>query len=111
MAYFSNTLSKAERNNCVTRRQLVAVVKTLEHFHKYLYGQESHLRTDQSTLNWRLSFRNLEGQTARWVRRLQEDSFSSEHRQMRKHTKADAFPWKPCSEECACCQKVEGQAA
>jgi hypothetical protein len=72
IAYFSKTLSKPERNYCVTRRELLAIVKTLEHFHKYLYGQEFHLRTDHSALTWLLSFRNLEGQTARWVQRLQE---------------------------------------
>ena len=42
VSYFSKRLSKAERNYCVTRRELLAIVKTLEHFHKYLYGQEYH---------------------------------------------------------------------
>jgi len=69
---FSKTLSKAKRNYCVTCRELLATVKTLEHFHKYLYGQEFHLRTDHSALTWLLSIRNLEGQTARWVQCLQE---------------------------------------
>jgi hypothetical protein len=64
VAFFSKTLSKAERN-CVTRRELLIVVKTLEHFHIYLYGQEFHLRADHSALTWLLSFKNLEGQTAR----------------------------------------------
>jgi hypothetical protein len=38
IAYYSKTLNKAERNYCVTRRELLAIVRTLEHFHKYLYG-------------------------------------------------------------------------
>jgi hypothetical protein len=42
IAYYSKTLmDKAERDYCVTRRELLAIVRTLEHFHKYLYGQES----------------------------------------------------------------------
>jgi len=64
VAYFNKTLSKAERNYFVTHRELLAIVKTLENFHKYLYGQEFHLCTDHSALAWLLSFRNLEGQTA-----------------------------------------------
>jgi hypothetical protein len=38
IAYFSKTLNKPERNYCVTRWELLAIVRTLEHFHKYLYG-------------------------------------------------------------------------
>jgi hypothetical protein len=50
IAYYSKTLNKAERNYCFTRRELLAMVRTLEHFHKYLYGQQFHLRTDHSAL-------------------------------------------------------------
>ena len=106
VTYFSKT-SKAERDYCVTSRELLAIVKTLEHIHKYLYGQEFHLRTDHSALTWLLSFRNLEGQTARWVQRLQEYHFTSEHRQGIRHTNADARSRRPCPEECSHCRKVE----
>jgi hypothetical protein len=71
-AYYSKTLNKAERNYWVTRRQLLATVRTLEHFHKYVYGKQFHLRTEHSALTWLMSFKNLEGQTARWIQRLQE---------------------------------------
>ena len=110
IAYFSKTLSKAERNYCVTRRELLAIVKTLECFHKYLYGQEFHLRTDHSALTWLLSFRNLEGRTARSIQRLQEYSFTSEHRQGIRHTNADALSKRPCPEGCSHCHKVEQRA-
>jgi hypothetical protein len=43
-AYYSKTLNKAEKNYTVIRRKLLAIMRTLEHFHKYLYGQEFHLR-------------------------------------------------------------------
>lgn len=41
-----------ERNHCVTRKELLAVVKTLEYFHKYLYSQRFHLRTDLAFMKW-----------------------------------------------------------
>jgi hypothetical protein len=72
IAYYSKTPSRAERNYCVARRELLAIVRTLEHFHKYLYGEEFHLRMDHSALTWLMSFKNLQGQTARWIQRLQE---------------------------------------
>jgi hypothetical protein len=110
VAYFSKTLSKAERNYYVTRRELLTIVKTREHFHKYLYGQEFHLRTDHSALTWLLSFRNLEGQTARWVQRLQEYNFTSEHRQGIRHTYEDALSTRPCPGKCLHCQNIEQRA-
>ncbi|GBM17150.1 Retrovirus-related Pol polyprotein from transposon 297 [Araneus ventricosus] len=38
IAYFSKSLGKPERNYCVTRKELLAIVKSIEHFHHYLYG-------------------------------------------------------------------------
>jgi hypothetical protein len=72
IAYYSKTPYKPERNYCVTRRELLPILRTLEHFHKYIYGQEFHLRTDHSALTWLMSFKNLEGQIARGFQRLQE---------------------------------------
>jgi hypothetical protein len=63
ISYYSKTLSKAEKNYCVTQRELLAIVKSLEHLHKYLYGQKFHLRTNHSALTWLMSFKNFEGQT------------------------------------------------
>jgi hypothetical protein len=56
-----------------------------------------------------MNFKNLEVQTARWVQRLQEYNFTSEHRQGRKQ-KTDAFSRGPCQEECTHCHKVELRA-
>jgi hypothetical protein len=60
IAYDSKTLNKAKRNYCVTWWELLAVMRTLEHFHKYLYREEIHLCTDHSSLTWLVSFKNLE---------------------------------------------------
>jgi hypothetical protein len=57
-----------------------------------------------------MSFRNLEGQTARWIQRLQEYNFTSEHRQGRKHNNADALSRLPCQAEYTHCYNVEARA-
>jgi hypothetical protein len=56
-----------------------------------------------------MSFKNLEGQTARWIQSLQEYNFTSEHRQGRRHN-ADTLSRRPCQEKCAHCHKVEARA-
>jgi hypothetical protein len=91
IACYCKKLNKAERNYYITQRELLAVVRTLEHFHKYLYGQEFHLRTNCSILTWLMSFRNLEGQTARLIQSLQEYSFTSKYRQGQKHNNVIPF--------------------
>ncbi|GBN36312.1 Retrovirus-related Pol polyprotein from transposon 412, partial [Araneus ventricosus] len=65
IAYFSKSLGKPERNYCVTRKELLAIVKSIEHFHHYLYGRKFLLRTDHASLRWLLNFREPEGQIAR----------------------------------------------
>ena len=39
IAYASRTLNKAERNYCVTHKELLAVVTFMKHFCQYLVGR------------------------------------------------------------------------
>ncbi len=64
LAYYSQVLNRPEQNYCVSRRELVAVVKGVLHLHHYLYGRHILIRTDHSALRWLLSFRHPEGQLA-----------------------------------------------
>ncbi|UYV84785.1 K02A2.6-like [Cordylochernes scorpioides] len=110
IAYFSKTLSKPERNYCVTRRELLAIVKSIEHFHHYLYGQKFLLRTDHAALRWLLNFKSPEGQLARWIQRLQEYDMEIQHRKGKSHGNADALSRRPCQVNCKHCSKAETQA-
>ncbi|CAK1591631.1 unnamed protein product [Parnassius mnemosyne] len=109
IAYFSKSLSKPERNYCVTRRELLAVVKSLQHFSKYLLGRKFYLRTDHAALKWLLQFKNPEGQVARWIELLQEYDFVIEHRSGKSHGNADALSRRPCPEDCKHCTRQEGK--
>lgn len=107
IGYYSRILSKPEKNYCVTRRELLAVVECIKHYHKYLYGQHFTLRTDHSALRWLLQFKNPEGQLARWIERLQSYDLSIEHRKGAKHNNADALSRRPCDAECRHCARAE----
>ncbi|GBM51656.1 Retrovirus-related Pol polyprotein from transposon 297 [Araneus ventricosus] len=107
ITYFSKSLGKPERNYCVTRKELLAIVKSIEHFHHYLYGQKFLLRTDHASLRWLLNFKEPEGQIARWIQRLQEYDFEIQHRKGTSHGNADALSRRPCKESCKQCTNAE----
>ena len=98
VAFASRTLSKSERRYCVTRRELLAVVVFTQHFRPYLLGREFTLRTDHGSLSWLQSFREPEGQLARWLEKLQEYNFRVVHRPGKKHGNADALSRRPCDQ-------------
>ncbi|KAL7841339.1 hypothetical protein SRHO_G00250300 [Serrasalmus rhombeus] len=111
IAYYSRALSKQERNYCVTRRELLAVVSGLRHFRHYLYGTPFVLRTDHASLTWLMQFKEPEGQIARWITALQEFQFVIRHRAGRLHSNADALSRRPCLEvECRYCARLEQKA-
>ncbi|GBM59103.1 Transposon Ty3-G Gag-Pol polyprotein, partial [Araneus ventricosus] len=107
IAYFSKSLGKPERNYCVTRKELLIIVKSIEHFHHYLYGRKFLLRTDHASLRWLLNFREPEGQIARWIQRLQEYDFEIQHRKGTSHGNADALSRRPCKESSKHCTNAE----
>jgi hypothetical protein len=98
-------LSKPEQNYCVTRRELLAIVKAVDYFHQYLYGRKFLIRTDHAALKWLLEMRNPEGQLARWLEKLQQYDFEIKHRPGKLHSNFDALSRRPCQEECKHCQK------
>ncbi|MES9880794.1 MAG: reverse transcriptase family protein [Sedimenticola sp.] len=89
LSYASRSLTKCEKNYCVTRRELLALVYFVKHFKHYLYGQTFVCRTDHKALKWIQNFKEPEGQLARWLTQLAEFSFTVEHREGKKHTNAD----------------------
>ncbi|KAI4901978.1 hypothetical protein NFI96_025061 [Prochilodus magdalenae] len=112
IAYYSRALSKQERNYCVTRRELLAVVSGLKHFRHYLYATPFVLRTDHASLTWLMQFKEPEGQVARWITALQEFQFTIQHRAGRLHSNADALSRRPCLElECRYCARLEQREA
>ena len=59
----SRSLSKPERNYCVTQRELLAVVFAIRKLRHYL-SQRFTIRTDHSSLRWLLASRRTDGTMA-----------------------------------------------
>lgn len=96
IAYMSKALNRAEQSYCVTRKELLAVVVSLKHFHSYLYGQQVLLRTDNAAVSWMRNLKRPTGQTARWLQELGTYDLTIIHRPGQKHTNADALSRVPC---------------
>ena len=105
IAYGSKKLSKSERNYCVTRRELLSIVWFMEHFKHYLIGRPFLVRTDHNSLRWLFSFKEPEGQVARWLERLSAFNFKIEHRPGIRHGNSDALSRIPCQTPCRYCHK------
>ena len=105
LAYGSRLYGKCEKNYCVTRKELLAVVFFTKVFKQYLLGREFVLRTDHAALQWLQRTPEPIGQQGRWLEKLQEFQYRIIHRAGRKHTNADSLSRKPCR-QCDLCNST-----
>ena len=98
VAYASRVLSRTERKYCATRREMLAVVWAAHHFRLYLYGRQFELRTDHHCLKWLHSFKEPEGQVARWLESLTEFQYRVIHRPGKQHGNADSLSRSNCTQ-------------
>jgi len=106
VAYYSKSLSPTERNYCTTRKELLAVIKSVKHFRPYLYGRKFWLRTDHASLIWLCKRAEPSSQVTRWLEILPEFSYRIEHRPGKKHGNADGLSRRPDG-GCKQCLNIE----
>ena len=111
-AYYSHApISKPECKYCTTRRELLVIVKAMDHFHPYLYGRKFTIRTDHASLQWLLNFKNPEGQISSWLDKLQTYDFCIVYCTGRSHQNADVLSgWSFFETKCKHCQHQEEKA-
>ena len=107
IAFGSKVLSKAERNYCVTRRELLAVVHFCTQYKHYLIGRNFDVRTDHGALTWLFQFKQPEGQIARWLEILSSFQMNIIHRPGKNHSNGDGLSRRPCDLNCSTCRKGE----
>ena len=106
VSYSSRSLTKAERNYYVTRKELLAVVESVKHFRHYLHVQTFRIRTDHAPLRSLLKVKEPKAQLASWIEFLSPFDYETEYREGQRHNNADAMSRRPCTEGCKWC-KVE----
>jgi hypothetical protein len=101
IAYASNRLTKAERNYCITRKELLAVYKYVRQFSHYLYGQKFIVRTDHQALIWMLNWKKPStSQYCSWIAELEIYEMDVQHRPGKLHANADALSRLPQCQQC-----------
>jgi transposase InsO family protein len=102
ISYGSRTLNKAERNYCVTDRELLAVKFFCDYYRQYLLGYSFLIRTDHQALRWLFSLKEPKNRIARWLECLSQYEFTIEHRPGKSHGNADGMSRCPDIQNCEC---------
>jgi len=77
IAFQIKLLSKRERNNCTTYKELLAVIQAVKIHHHYLFGGQFLIRNDHQAMKRLRKFRNLDDQLAGWLELLRAQDFNS----------------------------------
>ena len=104
ICYGSRCLLPTEKNYCVTRKELLAIVYFVDYYAHYLLGKEFLIRTDHGSLRWLLNVKDPEGQMARWITRMSRFDYKIEYRPGKKHGNADGVSRRPCEGDCKQCK-------
>ena len=98
ISYGSRVLNKAERNYCITDKELLAIRHFAEYYRQYLLGRHFLVRSDHQALTYLFKLKEPKGRIARWIEILSSYDFSIEYRRGTKHANADTLslchdPW------------------
>jgi len=102
IAYGSRTLNKAEKNYCVTDKELLALRYFVEYYRHYLLGRKFLVRTDHQALKWLMSLKNPKERIARWQEILTMFDFDIEYRPGKTNDNADMMSRIPLENLCLC---------
>ena len=102
IAYASRALNKAEKNYCITEKELLAVRFFIEYFRQYLLGRRFLVRSDHQALTWLFNMKEPSGKVARWIEILSLYDFAIEYRAGKKQGHCDALSRCQNPKECNC---------
>jgi len=91
VAYFSQTTNSAETKYHSYELEMLAIVKSVERFHLYLYGLFFTIVTDCNALVYAINKASLNPCIARWILALQNYNFKVVHRPGSKMRHVDAL--------------------
>lgn len=110
IAYFSRSLSAAERNYTVTEQEMLAIIAALKRFRPYLLGAKVRIITDHQPLKYVLTKAGeVQGRVTRWLDHLGEHDCTIEYRKGKDHVVPDALSRAPVDDEDARMAALENE--
>ena len=91
IAFYSRTMTVAEKNYDTSQKELLAIVKAVEHFKQFLYGKEFVIKMDHQPLTSIKTKAKPFIRLGRWLRDLADHSFKIEHKKGSENILADAL--------------------
>ena len=98
ITYSSRTLCKTERNNCVTCRELLAVVEFVKLHRHFSCDNKFTVRIDHSPYPSVLRTRDLEGHLVKWIETLRTCDIDFVYRPGHRHNNAFSKSRRPCAQ-------------
>ena len=103
ISYYSKRFNDAEQHYCARRRELLAIIRSVNQFDPYLRGQPFTIRTDHASLRYIKTMKELPSQFQRWVLAMEEYTYEVEIRKGTLHANADGMSRMPCRmKQCIC---------
>ena len=102
ISYGSRTLNKAEKNYCITDKELLAIRHFVEYYRQYILGRHFTVRSDHQALTFLFKLKEPKSRIARWIEILSAYDFSIEYRKGSKHANADTLSRCPDPWDCQC---------
>eukprot|EP00253_Pinus_taeda_P009892 PITA_09892 len=87
--FISKSLSKAELNYIVTKKELLAIVHSLNKFRHYITGYQTVVHTNHAGIKYLMNKPNVNAQTIRWSLLLQQFDLTIVDKPNKKNVVAD----------------------
>lgn len=91
VSYYSQSTNKAEKNYHSFELEMLAILRSIQRFHVYLYGIDFTVVTDCHALVYAINKVNLNLRIAKWTLKLQDYTFKVKHREGQRMAHVDAL--------------------
>lgn len=91
VAYASKVLNKLERKYTTLEKEAYALLWSIKHFKRYLYGNQFEVFVDNNPLSWLKTAQFTSARVMRWSLELQNYNFAIKYKKGKSNFNADAL--------------------